>query len=307
MIEIGALAFLRPWWLVAAPIVAALGWYISRQANGLEAWERAIDAPLLAAMRRLGRVLPGAAQRDWFAAALAGLIAIALSGPATKSADLTAFRNLDGLVIAADLSRSVTGGGNLPMALSAARVVAEGAGSRPVALVVYGQDAYVASNFTIDARALGTTIAVLDAETVPGAGSRPERALALARAMLDETRTLAGDVVLLSDGGGISDAAYDEARSIAALGARVSTLLVPQAEAGEAPPTDPAALAALARLGGGLAADATDPAAVASLVGSATATRLAASDFSVLAWDDHGRWLLVLALLAALPLFRRRA
>jgi Ca-activated chloride channel homolog len=307
MMEIGALAFLRPWWLAAAPLIAALGWYISRQANGLEAWERAIDAPLLAAMRRLGRVLPGAAQRDWFAAALAGSIAVALSGPATKSADLTAFRNLDGLVIAADLSRSVTGGGNLPMALSAARVVAEGAGSRPVALVVYGQDAYAASNFTIDARALGTTIAVLDAETVPGAGSRPERALAMARGMLAETHTLAGDVVLVSDGGGLSDAAFEEARSITALGARVSTLLVPRADGGEAPPPDPAALASLAVSGGGLSADAMDPSAIARLVGNPSATRLAASDFSVLAWNDHGRWLLVLALLAALPLFRRRA
>lgn len=232
---------------------------------------------------------------------------LALSGPATKTAELSAFRNLDGLVLAVDLSRSVTNSGNLPAALSAVRLAAQSAGSRPVALVVYGEDAYEASGFTIDMHALGTTIAVLDAETVPGAGSRPELALALSWKLLEESRTLTGDIMLISDGGGIGDSAIEEAKSIAAKGARVSALFVPHADNSDAPPADRSALQHLTAAAQGRLADIADSARIIALAESRTSSRLAEANYAVLAWHDHGRWLLILALSAALTLFRKQA
>jgi Ca-activated chloride channel family protein len=304
MIELGPLALLRPWWLLALPAIALAYAFLATRPTGLAAWERAVDPHLMRALRRMGLAVPGAAQRPWLPATLAALIALALCGPATRGGDLTAFRNLDGLVIAADLSRSVSGSAAFPMALSAARLVAEGARARPVALIVYGQDAYEASGFTIDARALGTTIALLDGETVPGAGSNPARALALAAKLFAESRTLAGDVVLVSDGGGLNDEALAQARGLAAKGARVSALFVPAAAEATA---DRGGLERLTQSGAGKLADVAEPSPVVALAGTRTATRLAASDHAVLAWNDHGRLLLIPALALALLLFRRRA
>ena len=307
MIELGPLAILRPWWLAALPAIAVVLYLLSRRLTGLSAWDRAIDPLLMQALRQMGATVPGSPGSRWIAAAIAAIIAIALAGPSTRTGDLTAFRNLDGLVIAIDLSRSVTEGRSLSTALTSARLVADNAGSRPVALIAYGQDAYEASGFTIDTRVLGTTIALLDSETVPGAGSRPERALSLARKMLDESRTLAGDIVLVSDGGGLDTEAMSEAKSIAARGARVSALFVPSTTNPEAPPADRNSLAELVRNGRGVIADVNFPEQVLAQAGVSTSTRLAATDYAVLAWNDHGRLLLLLAMIAALPLFRRTA
>lgn len=309
MIEIAGFAFLRLSWILVLPLVAVLGFAFARRASALSGWDRAADPALLAALQRLGRVVPGSGGKIWLPpAAAAVVISLALVGPAREARDGESFRNLDGLVIAIDLSRSIAEGGGLAPALTAARLVADRAGSRPVALVVYGGDAYLASTFTTDAVALGTTIAVLDGATVPDAGSRPERALALARRALADADILSGDVVLVTDGGGLGAAALGEADAIATAGSRISTLFV-AATAGPEGTNSPerAAVDSLARRGGGLAGDALDPLDVAEAVGSRPATRLVRSEFAVLFWTDYGRYLLVLALFPALAMFRRRA
>ena len=205
-----------------------------------------------------------------------------------------------------DLSQSVTVSGRLDETLAAARQLLGQAGTRPVALIVYGGDAYMASAFTSDHRALGTTIAVLDGETLPELGSRPERGLAFARRSLTDADVIAGDVVLVTDGGGIGDDAHREAAAIAALGSRVSVLLAPSADvASGASPPDRDLAEALARSGGGFVADVLDPASVAGLVDDDASTRLAGGDFATLVWQDYGRFLLLLALIPALALFRR--
>jgi len=74
-----------------------------------------------------------------------------------------------------------------------------------------------------------------------------------------------------------------------------------------APRPDRAALDRLAGAGGGRAADIDNPQAVLDRVGASTAQHLAAGGFGVLAFADFGRWLLLLALVPALLLFRRSA
>ncbi|MEJ1162012.1 VWA domain-containing protein [Prosthecomicrobium sp. N25] len=311
MIEAAGFALLRPWFLLAIPAVIAVAALFGRRGLGLAGWETAIDGPLRAALERMGRVVPGSGRADRALAATAVLLALALAGPAVERTDDGTFRNLDGVVLALDLSRSVATGGRLPEALTAARIVAEQAGSRPVALVVFAGDAYVASSFTTDAESLGTTIAVLDGETVPDPGSRPERALALARRTLEEADVIAGDVVLVGDGGGLGAAALREAEAIAARGGRVHALAVPgspvAASGGAEPSVGRGLLEALARAGGGASGDIADPRPVADAVGGRRASRLAETGFAVLIWRDYGRLLLVLALVPALMLFRRRA
>ena len=300
------LTLLRPWWLVALPAVAIIGVVFARRARGLAGWDKAVEPKMMAALIRLNRVVPGTARRAWLPVAIAAVLAVALLGPARRDGDPPTFRNLDGIVIAFDLSRSIAAGGSLVDAQGAAELVLQRAGTRPVALIVYAGEAYLASAFTTDPRVLGTTIAVLDGETVPNPGSRADRALDLAARTLSEARIVDGDVVLITDGDRIGPAALDTARQLKDSGAHVSTLFVaPKTRFGDMPTARPQDLIRLAETGGGFAGAAADPAALADAIGSRAAEKLASGDYAVLYYTDYGRWLLILALLPALALFRR--
>ncbi|WP_298959940.1 VWA domain-containing protein [uncultured Methylobacterium sp.] len=304
-----ALTLLRPWWLLALPLVALLAWRAALHAAPLGDWVRAVDPALLAAQAARGAVRPGRRQAQGALAVLAALLALALSGPAVERPEAGGFRNLDATVIVLDLSRSVAEGGGFGEARAAAQAVAEAAGTRSVALVVYAGDAYLAATPTTDREALGSVLFALDGSTVPDAGSGPARALALARRVLGESGAVAADVVLLSDGGGIDAAAGQEAAALArGDGHRLHTLFVPgRALPPGAPRPDRTALAGLAAAGGGTAGEAGAPAAVLAAVGESVPRRLAQGGLAVLACQDWGRWLVLLALVPALLLFRRSA
>lgn len=297
---------LRPVWLLAIPALALMAVLFARRVQSLGAWDQAVDTPLMAALDRLGKVSHGAKQMRWLAPLIAGLIALALTGPAKERHDGVAFRNLDGVVIAVDLSSSMIEGGRFTDAQTTARLIAQSVGSRQVALVVYGGDAYRASAFTTDGAALGQTIAFLDGETVPDGGSRPERALALARQMIEEAEIVLGDVVLITDGGGLSPLAQAQAQALHEAEIPLSTIFVPSNIEG-APKVDRADVDALAEIGGGASGDLLDPFPVTRALEQGLQRRLREMDSAVQTQRDYGRYLLLLAILPALALFRRRA
>ncbi len=300
------LTLLRPLWLIALPAIAILGVVFARRARGLAGWDKAIEPKMMAALVRLNRIVPGQARRAWLPVAIAAVLAVALVGPARRDNDPPTVRNLDGIVIAMDLSRSIAAGGSLVDAQGAAEYILQEAGTRPVALIVYAGEAYLASAFTTDPRSLGTTIAVLDGETVPNPGSRADRALELAARILKEADILDGDVVLITDGDRLGSAAMAAAARMKEAGAHVSTLFVaPKTRVGDMPAARPEDLKRLAEAGGGFAGAAASPAAVADAIGSRAAQTLASGDYAVLYFTDYGRWLLILALLPTLALFRR--
>lgn len=304
-----AVALLRPWWLAAIPLVALLALRAAWRAAPLGDWSRVVDPALMSALARRGAVLGGRRQANVAAALVALAIVLALTGPAVERKDATTFRNLDATVIVIDLSRSVAEGGDLKAVRQAAQAVAEAAGTRSVAVVVYAGDAYLAMPPTTDRDSLGTTLFALDADTVPDRGTHPERGLALARRILAEANVVAADIVLVSDGDGIGEAARREAASIAAKGWHLQALFVPAAKGlpPGSPKPDRAALDALAKEGNGRTADIDAPTPVLDAVGASTASHLAAGEYSVLAFADLGRWLLLLAALPALALFRKSA
>lgn len=164
------------------------------------------------------------------------------------------------------------------------------------------------SAFTTDPGALETTISALDAETVPDRGSRPDRALELARATLAQARILAGEVVLVSDGGGVTPAAVEAARAIATEGGHVSAVFVPpRVSAGDMPPADERGLSQIASAGEGRLESGAAPAGIVAAMEARGASGLEAGGLAALLFRDYGRWLVALALLPALLLFRRSA
>jgi len=303
-------ALLRPWWLAALPLIAALHFWRRRRVAGLGGWRRAVDPALLAAMAATGRVAPGAARALAPAAALAALLALALSGPARQTRDAQAWRNLDGMTLALDLSPSVAEGPGLRALLDAAQVLLARAGSRGASAIVFAGDAYAVAPFTTDHATLGRTLAALDEGSVPDPGSDPARALRLAGARLAAAGIVAGDVALIGDGGGIGPDALAAAAEIRRAGGRVHALLVagsPDAPAG-APadaPADADALRRLAAAGGGRFADAAQAATLARALGAPAPQRLRDSGLGALMWRDGGFALLWLAAIPALMLFRR--
>ncbi len=309
MSGLDAFALLRPWWIAALPIIALLALRAAWRSAPLGDWARAVDPALMNLLSRRGAVLGGRRQANLIAAATAGLIALALTGPAFERPDAKTFRNLDATVVVLDLSRSIAEGGRLKDARQLAQGVAEAAGTRSVAVVIYAGDAYLAVPPTTDRDALGSTLFALDGDVVPDRGSHPERGLALARRTLGEAGVIAGDVVLISDGDGIGEAATREAAAIRDRGWHLHAVFVPAATAlpKDAPGPDRTALERLASTGGGVTADLGAPGAVLDRVGASTAQHLAAGGYTVLAFVDAGRWLILLALLPALVLFRRSA
>ncbi len=302
------LVLLRPWWLLALLPIAALAVWLWRHRAAGE-WAAVIDPHLLAAMRRLGHLGAGGADPSPFlACAAAALLALALAGPAVPREGADTFERLDPIVLMLDLSPSVASGPALADLQAAAAQVLQSAAGRPVGVMVYAADAYVASAPTSDAASLQGLIAVLSAETMPVGGSRPDIALAEARDIFAGGAGPAdpggADFIVISDGGG-ADRALDEARRLASEGARVSTLaLAPQTPGGPSP--DPDALAALAREGGGASAPAREPRAVLARIEAARIARIARSAEAARVFRDLGPWLLVLAGVPTLALFRRR-
>ncbi len=302
MIEWSGLALLRPWWLMALPAIA-LPWLWARHGGQLAGWANAFDPFLLRAMERLDRVLPGRPPGRWLPALLAVLLTLALAGPAIRNSRVPGFRNLDGIVAIVDLSRSVSLGGGLPDALSAARLTVETAAGRPAALILYAGDAYLASAFTIDTQAIGATIAALDGETIPEPGSCLSCAIDLATRILTESGTMASDIVLISDGAGAAGA---DTKHLTAAGGRLSTLYVaPKQTISDMPAPAPQALAALARQGGGWSGNANHPTPIITTISNQAGSGAVAGDIQLLTFQDLGRYLLIPVLLLGVSLFRR--
>ncbi|MCB8836363.1 VWA domain-containing protein [Aurantimonas sp. VKM B-3413] len=306
LMGLGASVLLRPWWLAALPAVLILAILALRRARGLGAWEQAVDPVLMRAMEDFGRVVPGRGRRLLLPATIAAILALALSGPARRIADPETFRNLDGIVLAIDLSRSIVEGGGLADAQAAAQLVLQRAGGRPVAMIVYAGEAYVASAFTSDAAALSPLLAVLDAGIVPNPGTRTDRALALADRIFTEAKVLKGDVVLVTDGDNLSPDAFGTADTLGKRGIRVDAFLVePSSGNGDTPPPDAAALRRLTQEGGGSFGEAREPFQLAETISRRAASELARGDTAALLFSDLGRYLLLPALFPALLLFRR--
>ena len=304
MIALGDVALLRPWWLLALPLLALLFVLTKPKSGTLASWQRAVDAPLLAAMVARGGT--SGTGRVWTPIVLAVIIGIvALCGPAVRSADQDHLRNLDATLIVMDLSQDVTGGAQLRTAASAAHDVLDHSSARQAGLILYAGDAYLASALTDDTNGIDPLLFALDDKTVPDPGARPDRALALARKVLRDAHIIQGDVVLITGGGGLEgEGARKEAAALRAAGHRVDVLAV---TGGASDERRSGAVASLAAAGGGLADDALAPQRVLAALSDQSIQHLGSSAIVAIGWRDVGRLLLIVAAFPLLLGFRRVA
>ena len=322
--------FLRPEWLLLIPVCAAVLWFFWRRFNRNSQWEGQCDPVLLKAL------LVGAGSgKQWLPIAGLGLIWLlalfALSGPAWEQRPQPVFSKLQSRVLILDLSLSMDSGDLPPSRLERARFklndLISGAGSRQQSLIVFAGDAFVVSPFTDDTKTLINLIPSLTTQTVPVQGSRSDRALKLARELIDNAGVSNAEIILLTDG--IDVQSQDTASALAAAGHRLHVLAVGTSEgapisvkggglykdsAGNIviPGVDHVALKTLASLGGGrywpIRADDSDISALNEMedleVGGSF-SQGEHTDFKADTWIDNGVWLLIpLALLGVFG-FRR--
>lgn len=294
------ITLLRPLWLLALPVIAALGWGFWRRQGALGDWSRAADLELLEAMSRFGLVDASGRERPLIhVLAAAVLTVLALAGPAIERRDTLSFRNLDGVLFVVDASPSVTGSPLWPELLTIGRFGLSALGTRPGGIIVYAGDAYEVTEMTVDHLQLGQTYSLIGPDTVPDGGSRPERALALAASLLEEAEVIAGDVILFTDGAGLGPESLLAAGEIAAEGARLSVV----AAGHEVLPE----MATHARQGGGKVFRLSEVEELTGFLRQDARTRLEKQDYPLLFWADFGRYLLILALVPVALMFRREA
>lgn len=288
---------LRPLWLLALPVLAGLAWWLWSRRQGLGDWQRAAEPGMIRAMAALGRVEAQAGRSGlWAGMAMLVIAVLALAGPAVERRDTPSFRNLDGVLFVVDASASVTEDARWPRMQALGRFALASLGTRPGGIVVYGGDAYLATGMTLDHVQLGQTFSLIGPELVPDPGTRPARALALAVARLEEAEIIAGDVVLFTDGAGLGPESLRLAARLAEMGARLSVVGM-----GDAP-----SLRTHAQAGGGQVFGLDDADALADMLGQDMGARLERQDYPLIFWSDMGRYLLLLAAVPMLLMFRRQ-
>ena len=276
MIILGHLALLRPWWLLALPVVALLYLLSRRRGGALAGWDKAADPHLLAAMVARGAAVAGTRLR-----APAVLVTI----------------------VVMDVSQDM--GGQIREAASAAHDVVSHVGARQAALIVFAGDAYLASALTDSTGAIDTDLFSLDDSTVPDPGVRPDKGLVAAGRLLDEAHILGGDVVLFSSGGGLSGTgAIRAAAALARQGHRVFTV---DAAPGRGTGSARSALEAVAAAGNGFAVPMLRPDRLLEALSGEAIRHTKSSLVTALNWRDLGRLVLVFAALPLLLGFRKAA
>ncbi len=318
------LHFIRPLWLVLTPlaVILPLLWRRLRRPSG--DWSKVCDAHLL----RWLSVGNAAAKPSRFGPWLAGLLwliaAVALAGPSWQKLPDSSFTSRDARVLVLDLSLSMLSEDLKPNRLAQAHFrlsdMLEAASEGQTGLVSYAGDAFVVSPLTSDTNTIRNMLPALRPDVIPVSGSRPDRALELAAALLQRSGMARGEILLIADSG--SRAAVNVAASLAKQGIFTSVLAVGTVEGAPIPSgegfvsdskgnivvarLEREILQAIARAGGGkyseLTAGSTANSPWAAVEGSEFARK---DDALGERWKDIGPWLVLILLPFVAFSFRR--
>lgn len=323
------LHFLRPYWLLALPLV--WGWvvWLARRRNRDGNWAGLIDPELLSGLR-LAADGGTAVRAPWPWLALAWTLAVlALAGPAWQHDSSAAWRAPAAWVAVLDLSPSMAASDAAPNRATRARYAIDdllgAAHDARVGLVAFGDEAFTVTPLTEDVATVRALLPSLAPDIMPTQGDKLAPALDQAGSLFKQTGQTHGQVMLFSDGFADPAAAFAAAQRLHNDGATVNVVGI-----GSAAGTP------LTQTGGGLARDAqgqpqwvrldsdrlrqlassgggryVDLAGLSSLIADlqARAGRVSGgtgvAGIEVEHWRDAGIWLLPLLLVLAAFLGRR--
>jgi Ca-activated chloride channel family protein len=271
--------WLRPEWLWALPVVAALSYSLARRRLAPGSWQLVVDEALAPYVLSRSQI-KGLTYR-WWLVLLGGVLAtLALAGPSWNRVEQPVFRSEQSVVIALDLSRSMDAQDLTPSRLTRAKLkildILEKRSSGQTALVVYSSNAFTVTPLTTDADTVAALVNSLSTDIMPSRGSYPLAAINKGRQLLEQAGVVYGEVLLITDGGA-SPAAERAAEELRDAGFTLSVLGVGTTEGAPIP-----------RAGGGFVTDRSGNLAVPRLE-TTTLKRLAAAGggrFAVMVADD---------------------
>lgn len=329
--------FIRPDWFWAVAPLLLLLWLLWRKQLRSRSWQSVVDARLLPHLLMGGR---RGHRHSWSLSLLALgalLVITALAGPAWEKLEQPVFREQSGMVVALDLSRSMDAADVRPSRLERARLklidILNQRHEGQTALIAYAATPFVVTPLTSDNQTIISQLPSMTTDLMPAQGSRPDRAIATARDLLQQAGVSRGSVLLITDGvegmGVDQQLLSDEVKQLQTAGHRLLILGVgtssgapiPLYKTGGfltdangaiiVPKVDDAALNAVAQQGGGLyrhlAADDSDINSLLTLINndSDSEQKKKVSDMMSDQWQEAGVWLLLPLLLLAAFGFRR--
>lgn len=196
--------FLRPLWLLLLLPTPFLLWLVKRRSQQSSAWQQVID-PRLQSVMLEQESSPKKQTALWPFWAVAWLIAVlALAGPSSVKIPQPVSKNQQALIILLDMSASMAAQDVTPSrATRAIQKITDIVRSRKdgvTALVVYSGDAHTVTPLTDDTRTIETLLPALSPFIMPAPGSRPEKAVKLARELANNAGVKQADVLLITDG-----------------------------------------------------------------------------------------------------------
>lgn len=196
--------FLRPLWLLLLVPAPILLWLLKRRTELAGAWQKVIDPKLQSAMLEQNNTAKKQTAL-WPFWAIAWLIAvIAVAGPSYKKMPQPVSKNQQALIILLDMSASMAAQDLAPSrATRAIQKITDIVRSRSdgiTALVVYSGDAHTVTPLTDDRRTIETLLPALSPFIMPAPGSRPEKAVKLARELANNAGVKQADLLLITDG-----------------------------------------------------------------------------------------------------------
>ncbi|HUQ52422.1 MAG TPA: VWA domain-containing protein [Gammaproteobacteria bacterium] len=221
--------FLRPYWLLLAPVGAWLIWQLLRGRADGGGWRTVVDASLRPHVLAEPEVL-----RDSRLALLAALAAwvlavVGLAGPAWERLPVPAFRSDEALVVALDLSRSMDAADVEPSRLARAKLklldLLERRAAGQTALVVFSTHAFTVTPLTTDTRTIASLVSAVDTNIMPTQGGSLAAGMMKAAMLLEQTGLTRGDILLITDSE-VAPEDVDLAGDLAGDGYRVSVLAV---------------------------------------------------------------------------------
>lgn len=312
--DFAAFHFLRPWWLVALPVVLLVAWRAWRASDPQQAWRGLIAAPLLAAL-----TLPASSDRGRLKpAALLGpllLIAVlALAGPAWERQPAPFAEDQAAVFFLVKVTPSMLAEDIAPSRLQRTvqkidDYLALNPGQR-AGLIAYAGSAHLAMPLTRDPNVIRAFASALTPEAMPVAGDDLTAAIELAEVQL-ERAGVPGSIVVFADD--VDPAQLAEVRKLHDAGGYPVHVVamaggpevVPPPGSPPAPPLDESTMRELARAGGGDYFSVTpDDRDMRSLANSVERGVRNLPDGEQDQWRDMGYWLLPLLVILLLPFFR---
>ncbi len=195
---------LRPEWLLALIPLLALITYRKRKQALSGQWKNIIAPQLQPYVLKQQETKP---REHWIQAALwlsAFIGILAMSGPSWQKQPSLVYNNQAGLVIALDLSLSMTSQDLTPSRLQRAKYkitdILKQQKNKNMALIAYAGDAHTASPLTRDIKTIQSMLPALDPYIMPAQGSNLVHLVEQATALFEQGKSKPRQLLLVTDG-----------------------------------------------------------------------------------------------------------